>query len=455
MQIQRDILRFFLVFSLLCSSLFSLEKANIIHIPISGDIDMGLPHYIERGIELAHSNFAKLIIFEIDTFGGRIDAATKIKDLILNSDIETIAFINKRAISAGALISLSCDKIFITDGGTIGAATAVNSQGEKASEKVISYMREEMASTAEAHNRSRKIAEAMVDENIAINFIIGINKDTIKSDIVKGFQDGKLITLSTKHAINLGIADGKFETVEDIIESYGISDFQIISIKETWTESLVRFLTNPNVAPLLMSLGMIGLFFEIKSPGFGVPGGLGLLCLGLFFGAHLLVGLANFFELLVLMLGVILILIEIILIPGFGIFGLSGLGLIIYSLYSMLIGDYPTPKDIEIAYRSLTISIVSGVVLSMIFFKLLIRSDFYKKLIPIQSQKSIDGYTILKISNTLIGKEGVSITDLRPSGKILINTKSYQAISEGNYIENSSDIVVVGIDENQFIVKKV
>ena len=121
----------------------------------------------------------------------------------------------------------------------------------------------------------------------------------------------------------------------------------------------------------------------------------------------------------------------------------------------MLIGDYPTPKDIEIAYRSLTISIVSGVILSMIFFKLLIRSDIYKKLIPIQSQKSIDGYTILKISNTLIGKQGVSITDLRPSGKILINTKSYQAISEGNYIENSSDIVVVGIDENQFIVKKV
>ncbi len=155
------------------------------------------------------------------------------------------------------------------------------------------------------------------------------------------------------------------------------------------------------------------------------------------------------------MLGVNLILIEIILIPGFGIFGLSGLGLIIYSLYSMLIGDYPTPKDIEIAYRSLTISIVSGVILSMIFFKLLIRSDFYKKLIPIQSQKSIDGYTILKISNTLIGKQGVSITDLRPSGKILINTKSYQAISEGNYIENCSDIVVVGIDENQFIVKKV
>ena len=121
-----------------------------------------------------------MVLFEIDTFGGRIDAATKIKDLILSSEIETIAFINRRAISAGALISLSCDKIFITDGGTIGAATAVNSKGEKASEKVISYMREEMASTAEANNRSRQIAEAMVDENITIDFIVGINKDTIK-----------------------------------------------------------------------------------------------------------------------------------------------------------------------------------------------------------------------------------------------------------------------------------
>ena len=452
MQIQKYIPMFFVL--LLCSSLLSSEKTKVIHIPILGDIDMGLPHYIQRGIELAHSDSAKLIIFEIDTFGGRIDAATKIKDLILNSDIETIAFINKRAISAGALISLSCNKIFITDGGTIGAATAVNSQGEKASEKVISYMREEMASTAEARNRSREIAEAMVDENISIDFIIGINKDTIKSKSVKGFEDGKLITLSTKHAINLGIADGKFEAIEDIIESYGINHFQIISIKETWTESLVRFLTNPNVAPLLMSLGMLGLFFEIKSPGFGVPGALGLLCLGLFFGAHLLVGLANFFELLVLILGIVLILFEIILIPGFGILGVSGLGLIIYSLYSMLIGDYPTPKDIEMAYRSLSLSMLSGSILSIIFFKLFIRSDFYNKLVPMQSQKSIDGYSILKISSKLIGKEGTAITDLRPSGKILIDNKSYQAISEGNYIENSSNIVIVGIDENQFIVKK-
>ena len=450
MKIQQHIFNFLLLFSLL----FPIQPATIIHIPISGDIDMGLPYYVERGIELAHSESAKLIILEIDTFGGRVDAATKIKDLILGSKIETIAFINRRAISAGALISLSCNKVFMAEGGTIGAATAVNAQGEKASEKIISYMREEMASTAEANNRSRQIAEAMVDENISIDFMISVSKDTIKSDLIVGFEEGKLITLSTVNAINLGIADNKFENIDDIIRSQGINNFNIISIEETWMESLVRFLTNPNVAPLLMSLGMVGLFFEIKSPGFGVPGGLGLLCIGLFFGAHLLVGLADFSELIMLALGIILILFEIILIPGFGIFGISGLGLIIYSLYSMLIGDYPTPKDIEIAYRSLIISVMTTLLLSIVIFKLLIRSNYYKKLIPIQSESSKDGYTISKGFDGMMGQSGVSITDLRPSGKISINSINYQAISQGDYIEKNSNIVIVGIDENQLVVKK-
>ena len=442
-------------FFLLLGIFFPKDNINIVHIPILGDIDMGLPYYIERGINSANEESAQLIIFEIDTFGGRIDAATRIKDLILESDIETIAFINRRAISAGALISLSCDKIIMTNGATIGAATAVNSQGEKASEKVISYMREEMASTAEANGRSRQIAEAMVDENISIDFMISNTKeDTVRSDLIKGFKEGKLITLSTINAINLGIADNQLETINEIIKSYGIDHYTIITIEETWTESLVRFLTNPNVAPLLMSLGMLGLFFEIKSPGFGVPGLLGLLCLGLFFGAHLLVGLADFSEFIILLLGFIFILVEIIVIPGFGVFGISGICMIIYSLYSMLIGEYPTPQDIEIAYRSLIITIISTFILSIIIFKLIVRSDFYKSLVPIQSQFKKDGYTISKNFEKIIGYEGVCITDLRPSGKILINSKTYQAISQGDYIKKDTKITIISTDENQLIVKK-
>ena len=430
------------------------EDSNVTLIPISGDIDMGLPYYIERGIEIAEEDSSKLIIFEIDTFGGRIDAATKIKDLILETEISTVAFINRRAISAGALISLSCDRIVMTSGGTIGAATAVNAQGEKASEKVISYMREEMASTAEANGKSRRIAEAMVDENIQIDYMVDINQDTIKSDLIKGFEKGKLITLSTINSIKLGIADKELETIKDIIISEGIDNYNLTKIHETWVEKLVRFLTNPNVAPLLMSLGMLGLFFEIKSPGFGVPGAIGLLSLGLFFGAHLLVGLADFSELIILILGFIFILVEIIVIPGFGIFGIAGISMIIYSLYSMLIGNYPTPDEIALAYRSLIIMMFTTMILSVIIFKIIVKSDFYKTLVPLESQFKEDGYTISKDLNKMIGCEGIAITDLRPSGKITIESHTYQAMSKGDYIEKDSKIIIINTDENQLIVKK-
>ena len=186
----------------------------------------------------------------------------------------------------------------------------------------------------------------------------------------------------------------------------------------------------------------------------GVPGALGLLFLGLFFGAHLLVGLADFSELIFLILGLIFILAEIIVIPGFGVFGISGICMIIYSLYSMLIGEYPTPQDIEIAYRSLIITMISTFILSIVIFKLVIRSDFYRSLIPIQSQLKKDGYTISKNLEEMIGREGVSITDLRPSGKISIGSKTYQAISQGDYIEKSTEITIISTDENQLVVKK-
>ena len=187
----------------------SLNSQSVVHVPIHGTIDMGLPNYIQRAVTIAESDSAEFIIFDIDTFGGRVDAATKIKDAILGSDIRTIAFINRRAISAGALISLSCDSIYMASGATIGAATAVDAEGEKASEKVISYMREEMAASAEANGRSREIAQAMVDEEMEIDFILSVGNDTLNSNDIEGFNKGKLITLSTDLALQLGIADNQ------------------------------------------------------------------------------------------------------------------------------------------------------------------------------------------------------------------------------------------------------
>jgi membrane-bound serine protease (ClpP class) len=438
--------------------LFSFTMASnqpVYHVPIQGTIDMGLPHYLQRVIDQAESEEAAAIIFDIDTFGGRVDAATQMKDLILDSKVTTVAFINKRAISAGALISFSCDSIFMTAGASIGAATAVDLQGEKASEKVISYMREEMASTAEANNRPRDVASAMVDEELSIPFVVNSQGDTLTSKNVEGFAEGKLITLSTNLAILLDIADKQLNNIDDVLDHMNLGDAKKVEIKESWSEMLVRFLTNPTVAPLFMSLGMLGLFFEIKSPGFGVPGILGLTCLALFFGSHLLVGLADMTEFIILFSGIILILLEILVIPGFGVAGISGIILCFYAFFKMLIGVYPSPGDYEAAYFGLSIGIITAVIAAVILYKTLPQTSLYKKLIPFTPQKSEEGFTISRGFETLIGETGKTTTDLRPSGKVEIHGKTYQALSHGDYIDKDKEIQVDSVDENQLLVKKV
>ncbi len=215
--------------------------------PIEGTIDLGLPPFIERVLKAAAEEGAEAVIFDIDTFGGRVDAATQIKDAILDSPLLTVAFINRRAISAGALISLSCDKIYMTSGGTIGAATAVDMQGKKVVRKVISYMREEMASTAESTGRNIEIAKGMVDEELNFTHLI-IDGDSVEVTDLEGRKEGKLITLTTELATKYKIADGETETFDDLLAELNLSDAEIKSTKANWSESIVRFLTNPVVA---------------------------------------------------------------------------------------------------------------------------------------------------------------------------------------------------------------
>ena len=239
---------------------------------------MGLPPFIKRTIAEAELNKIDAIIFDINTFGGRVDAATQIKDAILSSEVTTIAFINRRAISAGALISLSCEKIFMTGGALIGAATAVDMSGKKGSEKVISFMREEMASTAEKRGRNKAIARGMVDEELTFSKLF-IEGDSINVNDIEGRKDGKLISLTTDQALKYKIADGEAENVNLVLNSIGYENVTIIDKGENWSEDIVRFLTNPVVASLLTTFGFLGILFELQSPGWGIPGFVGLTCL--------------------------------------------------------------------------------------------------------------------------------------------------------------------------------
>jgi membrane-bound serine protease (ClpP class) len=357
-------------------------------IPIQDVIDLGIPGLVNRGIDLAESNNADLILFDIDTFGGRVDAATQIKDAIASTEIETIAFINRRAISAGSLISLSCDQIFMTDGATIGATSVVDMSGSKQSEKSQSYMREEMAATAEKSGKNPEIARGMVDEELSFEFLI-VEGDTLTVTDIEGRKEGKLITLTTELALKYGIADGKSESVEELLKSLNIEDYQITIVDENWSENVVRILTNPTVSSLLTTFGTIGVISELYSAGWGIGGTIGIICLTLALGAGYLTQLASATDLLIVFFGLAMLFVEFVAIPGFGLFGITGIVVLFYGLYLLLIPDIPVgPEVYSEAMDGFSWAIVVGIFGIIFLLRIIGKSAFFQKLINTDSNKT-------------------------------------------------------------------
>ena len=357
-------------------------------IPIQDVIDLGIPGLVNRGIDLAESNNADLILFDIDTFGGRVDAATQIKDAIASTEIETIAFINRRAISAGSLISLSCDQIFMTEGATIGATSVVDMSGSKQSEKSQSYMREEMAATAEKSGKNPEIARGMVDEELSFEFLI-VEGDTLTVTDIEGRKEGKLITLTTELALKYGIADGKSESVEELLLSLNIEDYQITVVDENWSENVVRILTNPTVSSLLTTFGTIGVISELYSAGWGIGGTIGIICLTLALGAGCLTQLASATDLLIVFFGLAMLFVEFVAIPGFGLFGITGIVVLFYGLYLLLIPDIPVgPEVYSEAMDGFSWAIVVGIFGIIFLLRIIGKSAFFQKLINTDSNKT-------------------------------------------------------------------
>lgn len=416
-----------------------LYPAQATRIKVDGMIDNGLAFYIERSISTAVKEGSNLIIFEINTFGGRVDSATKIKDHILNSPIETVAYINKRAISAGALISLSCKKIVMAEGSTIGAATVVDQEGEKQSEKSQSYFRSEIGSTAELNGRNKEIARAMVDEDIEIEGVT---------------EKGKLLTLTAKEALEHQMCDKIVHNDEELFRYLGITSSDISETTISIAERIVRFLTNPIISSLLITLAFLGLIFEVKTAGWGVGGTVGLIALVLFFGSHYVINMADHIEVIVFLTGLILLLIEILVVPGFGVTGILGLLAIGASFFMTLVGDNPTLDDF----------LNAGAVLSGSFTLSLVGLYFMAKYLP--DAKFLDFLIVRKQQAkgaavkdslhlaVLTGKTGKAVTDLRLSGKVEIENEVYQAVSANEYINSGEPVKVSKVEGNRIVVIK-
>ncbi len=410
---------------------------------------MGLPPFIERVIEQANQELPDAIIFDIDTFGGLVDGATRIKDAIMSSPVPTVAFINRRAISAGALISLSCETIIMSRGATIGAATAVDLEGNKASEKVISYMREEMSATAEARDRPARVVEGMVDEDLVIPYAI-VQGDTVYLDDIEGSKAGKLVTLTTEKALRLGIADDEQDTFEEVLAALELTGAEVIDFSPNWSEVIVRFLTDPVVSSLLMTIGLLGLLFEVRTPGFGVGGIIGIIALVLFFGTSFIAQLANFTEVLIFLTGLTLLLLEIIAIPGFGLAGIGGIALMLWGMYEMLLGEYPTPYQLERAFIGLNIGIIGGIVGTILLLRVFVTSKFFKKHVPFQAEE----YSVALGMEGLASQVGVTLTKCMPTGKADFSGRHVNVTSRGEHIPKNTQVEVIKVEGNTAFVRQ-
>lgn len=413
-------------------------------IKAEGMVDNGMFRYIERGISLAEDEEGAGLILHMDTFGGLVDAADKIRKALLDTNVPTMTFIDKNAASAGALISFSTDKIMMAGGSSIGAATVVDGGGTQANEKMQSYMRGLMRSTAEDTGRDPRIAEAMVDERIEIEGIT---------------EEGNLVTLSTSEAIELGMADGSAESVADAIEQAGWPEREIVNIQETFNESVLRFLASPVLSSILMLMMLGGLYFELQSPGVGFPGAMSAIGAMLFFAPMYIMGFAEPWEIILFFTGIVFIIVEIFILPGFGIPGIIGITLLVFSLGASLVGnvglDFPALEYMNRAIWTMAITLILGILMIFSLSKYLPQNRMFSKLILVDSTSKDEGYTSARSQDSLTGKEGVTLTPLRPSGIALIDENRVDVVSQGDFVENGARIKVVNTSSSRVMVRRI
>ncbi len=411
---------------------------TVYRIPITGTIENGLAPYVARALREARGAGAAAAMLDIDTPGGRVDAAQRIVDAVRNADLPVYAFVNPRALSAGALIALAADSIFMRPGAILGAATPVDGQGTKASEKYVSAMRAEFRALAEERGLDPRVAEAMVDESIGVPGIV---------------ERGRLATLSTAEALKLGYAAGQVAGQDALLDTLGLAGATIVAPEINWAERLVRFVTNPLVAPLLLSLGMLGIVVELKTGGFGAAGLVGIASLALFFGSSYLVGLAGWEEVLLLGAGLIALAVEVFVLPGFGLAGVLGIGLFGAAIVLAMTGTAATLSDFTQALAVLGASAVMTIAVIYAWVRHLPNSTRLTGLLLRDGLAAHGGYISAPVREDLVGREGVAMTDLRPSGTALVGEERVDVVTEGEFISQGSPLRVLRSEGYRLVVR--
>ncbi len=413
----------------------------VFRVPVTGTVDMGLAPFIERAIREAEGAGVSVVVLDIDTPGGRVDSAERIADAISDSGVPVYAFVNRRAFSAGALIALATQGIYMRPGSVVGAVTPVDGAGTKAPEKIVSAMRSEMRALAEARGLDPAIAEAMVDESLAVPGVV---------------DAGRLLTLTTDEAVRIGYAT-ETEDFATLLAELRVAGAEVTEFGVNWAERFVRFFSNPVVAPFLLSLGFLGIVVEVKTATFGLAGLAGALSLSLFFGSHLILGLAGWEDLLLVGAGALFVAAEVLLIPGFGLFGVLGIAGIAAGIYMSQLGSLPTAADFSQAGSVLSATFVILLVSGWALLRHLPKSSrlFQSGIfLGARTDRAI-GYESSERRTDLVGAEGVAASDLRPSGVGIFDDERVDIVSQSEWIKEGTPVRVVSAEGYRRVVRPI
>ncbi len=422
------------------------QKPLVFVMKIDAEIDPRMNRYTDLALQQAIADSADYVIIEMDTYGGAVNDADDIRTRMLEFEKPVYVFINKDAASAGALISIACDSIFMAPGSSIGAATVVVQSGEAAPDKYQSYMRSMMRSTAEAKGRDPRIAEAMVDQSIEIDSIT---------------KAGQVLTFSTSEAIKFGFCEAQVNSIDEIMQRQGISDYEEKLYELSNVEKIIRIFLNPAISGLLILIIVGGIYFELQTPGVGFPILAAFVALIMYFVPYYLNGLAENWEIALFFVGVALIAVELFVLPGFGVAGILGLVLTIGSLVLVMLNNdaldftFVVVDDIVIAISTTLAGLLGAIVLMFVGGVRLTNTAFFKKISLQDIQLSTDGFSSKVPGESIAGKTGTTYTVLRPSGKIIIDGNMYDAYTRGEFIDAGQEIIVIEESGTSVRVKEI
>ncbi|MEI5905793.1 nodulation protein NfeD [Bacillus spongiae] len=417
---------------LMVPAALSAQNEKVAVVPLHNEVEKGLAQFLKRAVNEAEEAGAETIIFDIDTPGGLVDAAGDISQMLQDVKMKKVAFVNDEAISAGAFLALNADEIYMVPSARMGAAAIIDQEGNTAGKKAESYWLTTMETAAENSDRDPIYALAMADEDIDLPDL--------------NAPKGKLLTLNAQSALEVGYSNGTVKNLDELLTAIGLEDAELISIEESFAEKLARFITNPIVVPILLSIASLGFIVELYSPGIGIPGAMGLTALLLFFYGHLVAGLAGFESLILFVIGVILIIVEFF-IPG-GIAAILGVAAIIGSI--IMAGGNVVYMGISLLI-ALFVAIIAMVVFVKVFGK---KMNLFNKIILKDSTSTEGGYVTNLTRHELIGLVGITTTPLRPAGTMMIDDERIDVVSEGSFIAQNVEVKVIKTEGARIIVRE-